>query len=295
MKKKFILFAFLILAGFYLTACSSSKEELTPDKNEAYKSNNPTFSFNTNEKGEKVHYEAEFAGDSIHALYVDGKKIPNNKIKDYENLIYEKIDNVKGDRNFTFHFGHPQIDLKDFKTQIKKFEKDKKINISANILDKDLLKNSLEKAREQLDKIKFKKFHFNFDNENLQDEIEKLNDELENLDLNFNMDINVDIDMDKIKSELDKAMDNIKDVHVNINMLDKDLKKLDSFIDDLKTELVKDNIINSTDEKVDVELNSKEMIVNSKKVDDSLLEKYKDMYKEHFGKDLKVKQSFEIH
>ena len=82
---------------------------------------------------------------------------------------------------------------------------------------------------------------------------------------------------------------------LNINTLDKDLKKLDSFIDDMKTEMVKDKLINSADEKIDVELNSKEMTVNGKKVDDQLLEKYKDMYKENFGKDLKDKQSFEMH
>ena len=111
--------------------------------------------------------------------------------------------------------------------------------------------------------------------------------------MHLNMDIN--IDMDKIKSEIDKAMENIKDVHININMLDKDLKKLDSFIDDMKSELVKDKLINSTDEKIDVDLNSKEMTVNGKKVNNQLLEKYKDMYKEHFGKDLKDKQSFEMH
>ena len=79
------------------------------------------------------------------------------------------------------------------------------------------------------------------------------------------------------------------------NTLDKDLKKLDTFIDDMKTEMVKDKLINSTDEKIDVELNSKEMTVNGKKVDDQLLEKYKHMYKKHFGKDLKDKQSFEMH
>jgi hypothetical protein len=107
--------------------------------------------------------------------------------------------------------------------------------------------------------------------------------------------MNIDIDMDKIKSEIDKAMENIKDVHINIDVLDKDLKKLDSFIDDLKTEMVEDKLIDSKNEKVDVELNSNEMIVNGKTVDNHLLEKYKNMYKEHFGKDLKEKQSFQIH
>ncbi len=146
-----------------------------------------------------------------------------------------------------------------------------------------------------MENVKLKKFHFNFDKDNLEDEIKNLNEELENLDLNFDINMDINIDMDKIKSEIDKAMDNIKDVHININMLDKDLKKLDSFIDDMKDELVKDKLINSADEKTDVDLNSKEMTVNGKKVNDQLLKKYKDMYKEHFGKDLKDKQYFEMH
>ncbi len=295
MEKKIILFVFLVLGTIYLTACSSSKEEMSSEANESFMPQNPTFTFNTDEKGNKVYYQAEFAGDSIQSLLINGKKIPHDKIKDYENLVYQKMDNVKGDRNFTFRFGHPQIDLKEFKTQMKKFEKDKKINLSSKILNKELLKKSLAKAREELENVKIKKFHFDFDKDNLEDEIKNLNNELENLDLNFNLNVDIDIDMDKIKSEIDKAMDNIKDVHINMETLDKDLKKLDSFIDEMKSELVKDNLIDSADEKVDIELNSNEMNVNGKKVDGQLLDKYKKMYKEHFGKELEDKQSFEMH
>ena len=114
MQRKIILFVLLVLGGFYLSACSSSKEEMSSNQYEANKSTYPTFSFNTDEKGEKVHYEAEFSGDTIQSLFVDGKKIPDDKIKDYENLVYQKMDNVKGDRNFTFRFSHPQIIYKRF-------------------------------------------------------------------------------------------------------------------------------------------------------------------------------------
>ena len=298
MQNKIILFVFLILGGIYLTACSSSKEELSSNNSEINKSNNPTFAFTAEENGNSKHYEAEFAGDSIRSLYIDGNKIPDNQVNQYEDLVYEKLGKLHKKRNFSFHFDDSTFDMKNFSDNMKKLKegiKEGKIKISSNILNKELLKKNLEKAREELAHVKLKKFHIDFNKDDLENEIKNLNDELENLDLNFNIDMNIDVDIDKIKSEIDKAMENIKDVHINIDVLDKDLKKLDSFIDDLKTEMVEDKLIDSKNEKVDVELNSNEMIVNGKKVDNHLLEKYKNMYKEHFGKDLKEKQSFEIH
>ncbi len=157
MKKKIILFVLLVLGGFYFTACSSSKEEMTSNKDEINKSSNPTFSFNHEENGTAKHYEAEFDGDSITSLYIDGNKIPNNQINNYDDFVYEKLGKLHKKKHFSFHFNDStfNFNMKDFSKNMKKLKdeiKEGKVKISSKILDKELLKRSLEKAKEELGK-----------------------------------------------------------------------------------------------------------------------------------------------
>lgn len=295
MKKKFILLHFLLFSiiGVSAAACSSSKEGINETEN--YKSNNPKLSFTVNEDGKDKYFEVEFENDSISSISIDGKKIKSENFDEYEDEIYDKLSDLNRKNYFSFKFKSPSFDKKKFKEQmerLKKELKDKRVEISASVMNDSIIQKNIKKALKDVKK-NFHSFHFDFDKEDLQEALAKLNEELENLDLN--LDIDVDADLDKIEIEIKEAMKKLGEVHIELDDLDNDLKKLDSFSDALRTELVKDKLIESKDEELDVEISANKMTVNGEKVSDTLLKKYKQLYKEHFGEELEGKRRFEIH
>jgi hypothetical protein len=62
------------------------------------------------------------------------------------------------------------------------------------------------------------------------------------------------------------------------------MKKLNSFLDDLKSELVKDGYIKSENEKFDLEMNASFTKVNDRVVKPEHQKKYLDLYKSYFNK-----------
>jgi uncharacterized protein YrzB (UPF0473 family) len=58
--------------------------------------------------------------------------------------------------------------------------------------------------------------------------------------------------------------------------------------------MIKDNLIKSENEKLNIDLNENGMEVNGKKVPAELFEKYKKMYEEHFNKKLTDENHFRI-
>lgn len=296
MNKMLVLFHFLFISiiGINAAACSSSKADFKTEP-ENYKSDNTKFSFTINENGKKKYFEVEFANDSILSLTINGEKIKNENINDYEDEIYSKLNDLHRKNYFSFKFHNPSFDKKEFKEEMKKLKKElkeKRIEINAAILNDSLIKKNVENALKNIQKNDHV-FHFDFDRDDLQEALSKLNDELDNLD--FNLDINMDFDFDKIDIEIEKAMKKLGEVHIELNDLDDDLEKLSSFSDALRTELVKDKLIESKNDDLDIEISENAMIVNDKKVRDTLLKKYKKLYKEHFGEELEGKRRFEIH
>ena len=65
-----------------------------------------------------------------------------------------------------------------------------------------------------------------------------------------------------------------------------EMKKLKRFMKDFRRELIDDGYLEYGDDDFDVEFNENELIINGTKIPDSLLPKYKEMYKEHFGREL---------
>ena len=64
------------------------------------------------------------------------------------------------------------------------------------------------------------------------------------------------------------------------------MKTFKGFMKDVRSELVKDKLIKNEDEKFDMKMDSKEMIINGKKVPDDLFKKYKEIYKRHYGQEI---------
>ena len=75
----------------------------------------------------------------------------------------------------------------------------------------------------------------------------------------------------------------------------KNWKKLDGFIDELKKKLVEDGYIKNENEDVEIKLSAKAMFVDGEKLPGELLDKYKNIYKKHMGKDLSESSNIHIH
>jgi hypothetical protein len=93
---------------------------------------------------------------------------------------------------------------------------------------------------------------------------------------------------------MNRLKDNMRDLSIKMDGLKLELEKLDTFLSDLKQELVKDNLLSSVEDELELEITADKMVVNGKEVTDSLFKKYKSMYEDHFDKKLEGKQKFQI-
>ncbi|HSP87925.1 MAG TPA: hypothetical protein VLN45_07310, partial [Ignavibacteriaceae bacterium] len=272
---------------------SYTQQEQSEQKNEQ------TLTFTDEENGNQVHYKVNFNEGKISSIYKDNIKIPENEIENYEDLVYDKLNYMSKDDDDFFHHPKPFVyhfDTDDFKDHMKEF-KGKHFNFkfdhdkfSADMeklkeelkdmdeivieIDRDKIKKDLDESLKHLDKLKIHKF--NFDDEFDKKIIIELDRNRDDIELNMK---ELEEEMEKLEEEMGELSEEMKD-------LDKDMKTLDKFLDTAKSELVKDGLIKSKDEDFDFELNEKEMKVNDEKVSDQLHLKYKEMYKEHFNKEL---------
>ena len=310
-KQKFIT-SFIVVCSFLFFASCSSESYTQQDETKEQKGQQ-TLYFTEHEDGEAVHYEANFNNGKITSLYKDGVKVPQDRIKGYEDLVYDNLDSIKKDDNSlfayhrrpkVFHFNMDSLNnnmkewRKKFKDETFNFKFDhKKFNENMEKLkeelkdcdnivihfDKDKIRKDIDEGLKHLDELKMHNFNFNFNEDELNKNLKSITIELEknkhNLDLN----------MEDLKEQMDDLKDKMSSLSDKMGDLDKEMKKLNDFLDEAKVELVKDGLIKSSDEEFELELSPSKMEVNGEKVADNLLEKYKSLYKKHFDKEIKEK------
>jgi paraquat-inducible protein B len=289
------LFTLLFYAG-----CSTAGDEVqsfrrggdAPDK---------VLTFYERSKGDDVKWKVYFKNDEISEVYKDGVRLSKNEMEDYRGLIYKKASGlVNGSKNKSKKFSYTFND--NLSKEMKKLGEDlkkQKIKIKANI-DKDL-KNELKELTIELKKLKDndiklwmnkdgsdKEFQFNFDfnTDEFNEQMKTLFQSLENIDIK--------IDIPDININLEGLEENMKDLELNLNDLNKELEGINSFFKELRSELVKDNLIESENEDMRISFKEGGMYINEKMVPEKLLQKYKEMYKKHTGKDLKEKHYFNL-
>ena len=297
-----IVFRILIFAGLlislmainlhaYMTTPTSGQDTLNKEATDY-------LSFYEKEDGKTVHWEVNFDKDKIASVYRDGQKVPEDKIDDYESIIYDKLNDMKhGLTNYRF-----KVD--DFKIDMKKFQKDME-HLGEIMRDKfgtmedfkiefddKQFKENMEKLHEELSELKHRKFELDFDSEEFKEQMKELKQNLKGhqlylKDFDFNIE-DFQIDMNKLKEEL-------RDINIDLGHLDKDLGKLNLFIERLKSELVKDGYLKNINEDVEINFNHGGLEVNGEKVPGELFEKYKDLYKKYLGKELNDDNGISIH
>lgn len=310
----FALFVGVVLLS--LSGCSSGSEQ-NATTNQINFSGDKSFSF----KDEGSNWRVDFEDDEISALYKDGSRIPDNEIEQHKEMIYENLsrlhseyDNLSG-KVHRFHF-----DMDKFKEDMGKFkhdfDNDKFMHFKLEF-DEDEFEKNMEKLEESLKDLKDKKIELYFDSEDFKDNMKELEENLKDLPvppMPPDVDIDVYLDMDDFKdgmknfaesfrhfdvkidssdfdmSELRESMKelkkNMKGLKIEMRDLKGEMKKLDAFLDDLKSELVKDGYIKSIDEEMNLEMEKDYTKINDVIVKAEDHTKYKELYKRHFDKEL---------
>ena len=78
----------------------------------------------------------------------------------------------------------------------------------------------------------------------------------------------------------------MKGLRIDMSHLKEKMKVLKGFIKDIKSELIKDGYLDKNANDFDLDFTKDKIEVNGKRLPDNLLEKYKKIYKEHFGKEI---------
>ncbi len=296
-----------------ISGCSTSNQGTF---NQLDKNNraDQTFSFYNSENGKDVRWEVNFEDGDINSVFKDGERIPDNEIDNYREMIYHRLNKLQDKSQ------HITVDLSGFKTDMKKFKVDmqkmkeelKDQKYEFNFDNEDFNKGMKELSKE-LSKLKNRKIEIEFDTDKFKDEMEKLKNDI-NIDVHINKndirknidklneeiqkhgkELNyIDIDLSGLDEVMSNLGENMRHIKVNLHGLNSKMKKLNDFIDTLKDEMIKDNLIKNESDKLNLDLTDNEMEVNGKKVPAELFEKYKKMYEEHFNKKLSDENHFRI-
>ena len=342
-KKEFLFLSFLLFSTIFVFGCSTTAESTQDEENSySYKSDEgkTTFNFTTKDDSETSHWKAFFKDDELVSLYKNDEKIPDEELENYEDMVYDKLDELRPHKKeITVHIDNFPFDKEEFKEKMQDLKKYFKNHKHEWNFDNEEFKEQMDKLKEELEKLKDHKIHIEIDKEALKESMRELRKSLKELE---NNPPKIHIDLDKLHENLQKMKKELKqqkwvtkdfnvhipnidinippvpdinipeinvdipDINIDIPEIDlsgleesmkelnKEMEKLNNFIKDLKSEMVKDGLLNDDDEDARIEIDKDEMRVNDVKVPDNLFEKYKKMYKEHFGKDLEDDNHFNI-
>lgn len=237
-----------------------------------------------------IRWDVSIKDGKIIELTKDGDRISESEIEKYRPVILKKLKNLSS----RLDGDNDNIKVKSDRIKIK--------------IDKEKLSQSMAQLKDDLKKLEKINIHIRMDDkdwnmetdgEEFKEEMEKLAGELEKLgdmDLDFDFDIDVDIDPDEIRIDLSglkegmcELKENMKDLKIEMKELKTEMKKLKAFLDESKSELVKDGYISDEKEEFDMELSTEKMSVNGKEVPEEIHKKHLELYKKHFNQELENK------
>ncbi len=320
-KKAFIVcknlpcLVLIIMVGLSSLSCATStKGNFRSDS--LNKENDKYLSFYEKEDGKNVHWEVNFENEDIASVYRDGEKIPSKDVDEHRAMINKKLDEIRfGLKKQSFNMDHFAFDMDEFHADMEKFNeqmRDRFECLDDFKIEEGEFNEFLGELQERLEKLKGRKFDLKFDSKKFKEQMENINEEFKDHQLNFEFDFDmdelektieahqfnlddIDIDLGELDIQMEKLNQELEGLEINMEDLDEELEKLDGFIDELKKELVVDGYIKSENEDVEIKISAKAMFVDGKKLSGELLDKYKNIYKKHMGKDLSESSNIHIH
>ena len=284
------LLPFLIL-GFM--ACSSGEDAIDFSFSRHNKYHD---SFNVSRNGFSFKdsgdwYKVKFRDGEIYKIYINGERVPSDEVYKYEDLVYDKRDELREsftdlrdeweDRDFDMHEFHKDMaefkdDLGDGIREAMREVKRELKHVNFNKIRADV---NLDELHESLAELK--NINVDLDMDDFHRSMDELADNLSNIRVEIN-----DRDWDDFRSEMRNLKDELRNLDVDMGDLKFEMKKLKRFMKDIRRELIDDGYLEYGDHDFDMEFNKDELIINGRKLPDSLFQKYKDMYEEHFGREM---------
>ncbi|MDR3666054.1 MAG: hypothetical protein P4L35_04330 [Ignavibacteriaceae bacterium] len=240
-----------------------------------------TFIFYSGEKEDK--YEAVFSDGELKSLSENGKLLSKDEMKDKEDLVYDRINDLgdKNGENFVFHFDGKKFNerMKHFGEEMKQFKPHIHMMLDSLNFNFDKLDFNID-----IPDIEMDEKDFNIDVDKINKELEKAAEEIKNSKEEI-----AGLDIPELTKRVNEEM---KKANIDLKRSKKEIHKLDQFLKDIKQEMIKDNLIKSTEDKISLKIDDGDIYVNGKKLPDDLAKKYKKLYKDKFGHNMH--HSFEI-
>lgn len=276
-----VLLLSLISFGFY--SISSTNPDVFPVIRTESAPKVRTYSFTTKENGKKIHWTAIIRNGNIDMLYKNDEKLSEGEIAKYKDIVLEqarKLDeSISSLNEFNFPDSCFYFDSKAFNKQMKELNermKNMKFNFHFDSLDVNRI---MDQVNKNLEKLKDRDF-FN------EKQWTKMNEKLYRVFDDHNFDFHFNFDFDKLNMSLKKLDLKMKELNIKMDYLKEKIKAMNGFLHDVKAELIKDGYLNENDDDYNLDFTKDRIIVNGKKLPDNLLEKYKKIYKKHFGKEI---------
>lgn len=267
---------------FAFSACSASSENLSSSNED----NLEQITIQNNE-GESI---IKIQGDKVLSIIKNGKELS----EDEKTFYLQELQSKPG--FFTWYDVHPKFDFDKYKIKMKHFCDDSLAkNFHINFNNKEF-QAEMKKLQEKIADMNLPDFKFNFNDEEFRAQMEKLDSNLQNIEIEI-PEINIDLDEDCLKEALSDISENLDDemnkLDFNMNELNFELIKVNEFIRDLKSEMVKDGVLNNKDEAINIDFESDAIKINGKVIPEILKEKYKAMFEKYFDKELN--EDFDFH
>jgi hypothetical protein len=179
---------FLIKLLLFISTAASYAETPIDSLN---KDSQKYFSFYETINCERIHWEANFFRDEITSIYKNGKRIPDELVTDYEDKVYQEIDEMRfGGNKFTFRMpvitGNDfHIDMDELNKELEELKKDlprHKEHFKFYQFDSKELEKEMEELKKELEENNSHIYEFKFDKEKFKEQMEELEKDLkENL------------------------------------------------------------------------------------------------------------------
>lgn len=300
---KKVILLLLLFPVILLSACSASYEDTSSAKRQVESQEVESYSFYR----DGIKWDVEFNQGEIAALSQNGRKIPAEEIDaSHKKIIARKLGKIRNKLDedaFVFKFDGKKLkkEMSELKKKIKK-EMPGKIKIQ---VDKETIDNAIKELHQSMKGKKGKQFKIHFNSEEFKEEIKNLSDEFKKLDFKeLEIEINNNLkeaeeELSKIKIDIDDMEFDFEGIELDLDNLDHELDELDvelelldSFMEKLKMELMADAYIKTTEEGLNFNLSKEKLLINDKTIPDKVHQKYLNLYKNHFGKE--VEDEFEI-
>lgn len=312
-----IFFAIIVFTALIsLSGCSSGIEQNTNQNQNSF-SGDKSFSFTD----EGSQWRVDFENEKITSLYKDGNRLLDDEVEKHKEMIYRNLKGLRSEFDeLTGNVHKFNFDMDKFDEQMKKFkydfDNDKFMHFKFEFDEEEFEKN-MEKLEESLKHLKDKKIDIYFDSEEFKENMEKLEQNLKNLPVppnppNIDVDVYMDMnqfkegmkifkesikhfdfkfdssefDMSELRESMKELKKNMKGLKIEMHDLKGEMKKLNNFLDELKSELVKDDYINSVDEEFNLEMNKDYTKIDNVNVKIEHHKKYNELYKRHFDKEI---------